>query len=286
MCGIAGFCLNKREHLPLASDIVDALLLEIEERGYDSTGMAWSNRNGTFIRKDAVPAKSFVRRGSTKRVNKGGVPKVVLLHTRFATQGSKANPANNHPIMHGDVIGVHNGHINNDDSIFKTLGVKRHGQVDSEAAFALLNALSTDEQTIAFPELRGRAALAWMDRRDGNETLHLARVDGSPLAIGMTKRGSFFFASTMKLLHDAMELADVDLAWDMDVAEGTYLRVRNGSIVHWDTFDVPRPYMAGGWTPYSTVEREHVAKTYQFPSRWYDYDGEWIDDDTFVPYTF
>jgi glucosamine 6-phosphate synthetase-like amidotransferase/phosphosugar isomerase protein len=277
MCGIAGFCVNKREHLPNLSSIVDELLLQIEARGKDSTGMAYVKPNRKmYLHKDAMPASKYVGKHGTRQVN-GSM--LGILHTRFATQGKPSNRANNHPIWHGNVIGVHNGHINNDDTIFRELGVPRLGQVDSEAAFALLD----NEDTIpALSTLQGGAALAWFDRREGGGTLHLARVSNSPLAVGMTKGGSLFFASTMKMLNDALFIAGVELDWGMEVAEGTYMKVRNGRIESFDSFTPAPPVYASKITALRPRARGTVDA--DMPSRWYGWDGTWLDDDTFVPY--
>lgn len=276
MCGIAGFCISKRDHLPELSSIVDSMLLHIEERGTDSTGMAYVKPDRKmYVHKDAIAASKYVDKYDTRRVNGASLG---VLHTRFATQGSKDNRANNHPIVHGNVVGVHNGHINNDDAIFRDLGVPRMGQVDSEAAFALLD----NEDTIpALSIIQGGAALAWFDKRERGGTLHLARVSRSPLAVGQTKGGSLFFASTMRLLHDSMELADVELDWTMDLSEGTYLKVRGGRIESFESFTPARPVYTPSITAFKP-KRDRAG--YEMPSRWTNYEGTWLDDDTFVPY--
>lgn len=152
----------------------------------------------------------------------------VILHTRWATQGSPENNDNNHPIVTGGVVGVHNGHLNNDDELFKWIGGERIGQVDSEAAFALLDRGGMQPED-ALDYLHGRAALAWLDKRSPRD-LHLARVSGSPLAIGQTRHGSLVFASTMSLLAAACRQAEVRLTWTQYVEEYTYLKVRRGVI--------------------------------------------------------
>ena len=287
MCGIAGFSLSRTDNLPRLSQIADALLLQIESRGQDSTGMAWSTTGRKmYLSKDPIPARSFVRTKRTRMINRTEAVNAVL-HTRFATQGTKAKNVNNHPILHGDVIGVHNGHLNNDDEIFRGLGAKRNGEVDSEAAFALLDSRPDDvDVPTMLGELRGRAALAWLDKRERGSTLHLARVKDSPLALGQTRGGSLFFASTMTLLENAMAAADVELDWKFNVDEGTYIKVRRGKIVSFDSFTPPPVYT---WAPSRTtsnvvpLKRTRLASDY--PSRWTDYDGQWLDDDTFIPFS-
>jgi len=230
MCGIAGFCLHKDESIN-ARKVSMALLNQIVSRGEDATGAAWVQSNKQTkkatiaVSKAPIPAYSFdpylkQMPSSTKRV---------ILHTRWATQGSPENNLNNHPIVSGRIVGVHNGVLSNDKAVFDYFREARKAQVDSEAAFALLN------RTVYAPSevlrsLKGRAALAWLDAKDKRD-LHLARVDGSPLAVGATKTGSLFFASTMPLLVAACADARVDLSWAEDIEPMTYLRVRNGEIL-------------------------------------------------------
>lgn len=254
MCGIAGYCLNMKDHaIPDQARLTAALLSAIEERGHHATGMSWwdtANTDGRIrVRKQAIPATRYIRSG---RVAEEITPTVrtALLHTRFATQGSPKVNANNHPIMAPPVVGIHNGHITNDDALFKRLGVQRTAEVDSEAAFALL---AKDPAPVheVLPRIQGRAAIAWMDKREikdntGGPTLHVARLEGSPLAVGQTKAGSFLFASTMRLLHKACADAGIDsLIWEQELDEYEYMRVRRGKVLEYVTFkhlaDKPKP---------------------------------------------
>lgn len=231
MCGIAGFCLNKDERFN-ARKVSEILLNEIVIRGEDATGCAWvqptdspGGRPTIAVSKAPVPADLFspyLEKMPTKTQR-------VILHTRWATQGSPSNNLNNHPIVSGKIVGVHNGHLSNDKAVFKNLRSERRAQVDSEAAFALIDQTKYAPADV-LRSLEGRASLAWLDARDKRD-LHLARCDGSPLAIGSTVKGSFFFASTRELLERACDKAKVNLAWCEDVLPYTYLRIRNGEIV-------------------------------------------------------
>ena len=49
----------------------------------------------------------------------------VLLHVRDYTKGHPRIAANNHPIRHGSVVGVHNGRILNDDELMAYHGFER-----------------------------------------------------------------------------------------------------------------------------------------------------------------
>jgi len=231
MCGIAGFCLSPNEKIN-ARKVSSCLLKEIASRGKDATGASWvvaptekSKRSTIAVSKAPVPASLFDQYLTKMSTN----TKRAILHTRWATKGSPDDNLNNHPIVSGKIIGVHNGVLNNDDNIFEYLNEERQAQVDSEAAFALLN-LTRHHPADVLRSLQGRAALAWLDAREKRD-LHLARCDGSPLTVGSTEKGSLFFASTEDLLLRACDKAGVDILWYEDLEPYTYIRVRNGEIV-------------------------------------------------------
>ena len=230
MCGIAGFSISDKDHRVIRTRVLsEALLKQIQQRGRDATGAVWSEYtdNGTelYYAKEALPADDFIKR------NISFIPKhtrTALLHTRYATKGSPENPDNNHPIVVPGIIGVHNGHISNDDEVFAELDVERIAEVDSEAIFQLLaNSMDPVE---ALPTLEGRAAIAWYELNDAS-TMHLARLSGSPLWVGHTPNGSLVFASTRGLLTTAAANAKVHLQTIWEVPEFMYLKVVKGQIV-------------------------------------------------------
>ena len=231
MCGIAGFCLAQGEQID-SRKLANSLLIQIQSRGRDATGAAWVNKSDPktkkttiSISKAPVPADRFG--GYLEQMGRG--TRRAILHTRWATKGSPQNNLNNHPIVSGKIVGVHNGVLTNDDAVFDYFGEQRKAQVDSEAAFALLNrTIHTPQEVLR--SLQGRAALAWLDARDKRD-LHLARCNESPLAIAQTAMGSLVFASTMPLLVDACEDARLELTWAENIQPYTYLRIRNGEIL-------------------------------------------------------
>lgn len=232
MCGIAGFCSNAKEHID--AKVLSAALLEgIIERGKDATGAAWYNGKRNEVRYTKAPysAKTFIQ--TRLPLMPSGV-KNVILHTRFATQGTPKNEHNNHPIVIQNLVGVHNGHISNDKEILKAYkDHKRIGEVDSEAAFAI--AKFEKNPLEVFPEMAGRAALAWIDGDRGRE-LNLARVTGSPLCVAQTPLGSTVFASTKPILEKAMKKANLEIEWIAEMSEYEYMKVRNGAITEYTDF--------------------------------------------------
>lgn len=250
MCGIAGFNIADGDFGQVNSQrLARALVSAIEVRGTDATGGAWSQKS-----KDKTEiwyAKQNVRASVWKSYISDYVPKHsrnVILHTRYATQGDPVDNDNNHPIVVPGIIGVHNGHIGNDNELIRDLGVTRIGQVDSEAAFHLISKYQ-DKPQEELGELRGRAALAWF-RTDRPRELNLARVEGSPLAVGQTKAGSVIFASTMELLHKACKDTDIKLDWKIDMTEYSLMTFRNGIMTEFDHIvykHKPSYYPAPSW---------------------------------------
>ena len=238
MCGIAGFSAGRNHNFD-ARVLSAALLTEIVARGYDATGMAWTDRDGkVWYSKIDQDAASFI---DTHLDELDADAKTVILHTRYATKGSPEVEGNNHPIVRPGIVGVHNGVIPNDDEVFEMLQTDRLAQVDSEAAFALL-AEGGMHPTDALTLLDGRVALAWINT-DEADTLHVARWQGSPLAIGQSRLGTFVFASTLSMLAKAGRQAGLGFTMTQDVPEGWYFRVRNG-VIH-DTLPVGVPSTMG-----------------------------------------
>src|SRR3982751_3757609 len=135
LCGIAGYSLglDSRVERTVAAR---ALLAGIAERGADAVGYAHRRPGaGVTIHKQ--------RSGATALLDRIGVPEEatsLLVHVRDFTKGHPSLDANNHPIRHGSVVGVHNGIIKNDDELFEQHRIERaHPEmtVDSEIIFAL-----------------------------------------------------------------------------------------------------------------------------------------------------
>lgn len=264
MCGIAGFCLAPSERNKIDRRVLSAALLDqIQSRGRDATGLAAWNRGGKTItvRKRDVDASEYIRSGRVaQQVSRATC--TVIAHTRYATQGHQRVNSNNHPIIRKPVVGVHNGHVSNDDALFTRLGTERLAQVDSESIFALL-AESPEPVDELLPMIEGGAAIAWLDKRESRDewgpALNLARIRRSPLAVGQTRAGSTIFASTLPLLKKACERANVSLDWHMELGEAERMVIRKGAILSYtdipgvDTDPVVRPmrYLDG------TTDDEH-----------------------------
>lgn len=229
MCGIAGYCLAPSERCN-SSKLSRRLLLGIEERGRHATGAAWRNDDKpqvVQVFKRALPASKLIH-DYAHRITPNASSAV--LHTRWATQGDPSNALNNHPIVCDKVALVHNGHVSNDDEIFQRLNVRRRAKVDTEAIAALL-AYGEGDVTELLSQIRGGAAVAWLNAEDKSNVLHLARVSYSPLHIAQTEAGSVLYASTRLAVVRAARKNNLKLTFHWDVPERTYIKVKDGKII-------------------------------------------------------
>jgi glucosamine 6-phosphate synthetase-like amidotransferase/phosphosugar isomerase protein len=223
MCGIAGYSVSaaSRVDRTLATQ---ALLAGIAERGTDAAGYAWRGpRTRIVTEKQRSGASALLERVSISRD-----ATEVLVHVRAHTKGHPDIAANNHPIRHRSVVGIHNGTIENDDAILTALGRRRYvpdASVDSEAIFALAEATRNDP--CALEAVRGSMAGAWLDEREPG-VLRLARGSGRPLWLGRARQGTFF-ASTRGALALLARTIGLELE-TVEARQGVLLTLVNGRI--------------------------------------------------------
>jgi glucosamine 6-phosphate synthetase-like amidotransferase/phosphosugar isomerase protein len=221
MCGIAGYSLEPGAGIARTL-AAQALLAGIAERGADAVGYAHrATGSSTVVHKR--------RAGASALLGELSVPPdadEVLIHVRDYTKGHPTVEANNHPVRHGDVVGVHNGIIVNDEELFSRHGFERDApgmSVDSEAIFALAEAFGSRARTLE--ELRGSMAAAWVDAREPG-AVYVARGVGRPLWVGATSAG-VFFASTKHALEVFESFTELPLE-KQELDEGTLLRLEEG----------------------------------------------------------
>ena len=196
MCGIVGFVGNHQ-----AAPILLDGLSKLEYRGYDSAGMAVRDGDGAI---EVVKAKGRLKILAEK--TNGGqalAGDCGIGHTRWATHGEPSeNNAHPHCSDDGNVVGVHNGIIENYQELKDKLlrkGYQFYSQTDTEVAIKLIDYyykkyLGTPVDAInhAMVRIRGSYALAVMFR-DYPEEIYVARKD-SPMILGM-ENGECFVAS-------------------------------------------------------------------------------------------
>ena len=235
MCGIAGYSLGNESRIDRTL-AAQALLAGIAERGADAVGYAY--------RDEETPLTVVKRRsGASALLDELRIPgqaTQALIHVRDYTKGHPSIEANNHPIRHGAVVGIHNGIIANDEELFAEYGFPRAEPgmtVDSEAIFAL--AELAESRAEALERLRGTMASAWVDERRC-DVLFVARAVGRPLWLGRGKHETFF-AST----RDALDVVESSLRATLrktELAEGTLVALRAGKPAWSERFIPDRSY--------------------------------------------
>jgi glucosamine 6-phosphate synthetase-like amidotransferase/phosphosugar isomerase protein len=225
MCGIAGYSLSPRARVDRTL-AAQALLAAIAERGADAVGYAYRGRGETYptVVKQRTPASELL-----DRVAVPAEAAQLLVHVRDYTKGHPSIAANNHPVRHGPVVGIHNGIIVNDDELLAAHPGARSEPgmtVDSEAIFAL--AAQSRSSARAFEALHGSMAAAWLDERDP-DLLFAARGVGRPLWLGEGRDG-VFFASTSLALEIVERYCRVTLR-KRELREGTLVVLADGRVV-------------------------------------------------------
>jgi glucosamine 6-phosphate synthetase-like amidotransferase/phosphosugar isomerase protein len=230
MCGIAGYSLRSRSGVgrTLATQ---ALLAAIAERGADAVGYAYRAPGDTYatVVKQRTPASELL-----DRVSVPDAANQLLVHVRDYTKGHPSIAANNHPVRHGPVVGIHNGIITNDDELLAPHSCARaepRMTVDSEAIFAIAAHSRNDAR--ALERLRGAMATGWLDEREPG-VVFVARGSGRPLWVGEGREG-VFFASTKVALEVLEQYCALKLR-KRELKEGRLLALRDGAIVRKQRF--------------------------------------------------
>jgi glucosamine--fructose-6-phosphate aminotransferase (isomerizing) len=202
MCGIVGF----NGHHEAAAVLLDGLT-KLEYRGYDSAGIAV--RDGS---KDATIVKAKGRLDHLKEKTDNGrsvIGTCGIGHTRWATHGEPSeNNAHPHCSDDGNVIGVHNGIIENYQELKEKLlrnGYTFYSETDTEVAIKLVDYyykkyLGTPVDAInhALVRIRGSYALELMFKEYPDE-IYAARKD-SPMILGVADGESFIASDVPAIL--------------------------------------------------------------------------------------
>jgi glucosamine--fructose-6-phosphate aminotransferase (isomerizing) len=219
MCGISAY-IGYREAYP----IVINGLKRLEYRGYDSAGvmiydgekMQLSKTKGKVSDLEAIIDKDPKRK----------VGKIGMGHTRWATHGIP-NDVNSHPHLSqsGDLVLVHNGIIENYDTIKKELisrGYTFKSDTYTEVLVNLIEEVKKNEDCklgkavqLALTNVVGAYAIAVFDKDKPNELI-VARL-GSPIAIGVGEDNNEFFVASdaspfLEYTKNAIYLEDEEMA--------------------------------------------------------------------------
>ncbi len=212
MCGIVGY-VGHRDAAPILLNG----LARLEYRGYDSAGIAVQNGRGLVIQKLAGPLANLRKLAGEQPVHgTSGIG-----HTRWATHGAPTSDnAHPHTDCHGRIAVVHNGILENADTLRAKLESDGHiirSETDTELIAHLIESCEGD-----FLEDRVAGALGWLEgaygllvaSSDEPGKLVVARR-GSPVLLGLGD-GEYFVASDASALlehtRSVVYLNDGDLA--------------------------------------------------------------------------
>ena len=196
MCGIIGY-IGKQRAIPIVLDGLN----QMEYRGYDSSGVAVLERDGSVT---TVRAVGRIANLEEKLMGNHLDGVVAVGHSRWATHGG-VTEANAHP--HSDCKGaihlVHNGIVENYKELKAELTKKGHtftSETDTEVLAHLIEEISDkrhgtsmeDAVRLALQKVRGTYGLAIIDKRE--PTKLIAARNFSPLLLGIGE-GEYFVAS-------------------------------------------------------------------------------------------
>lgn len=231
MCGILGISFQKGctvSSPQITKYILQELFLGMESRGTNATGVAFISGDKISVLKNNVRAKEFVnskefctscwryiKTRHSVTLNDSNKTISIIGHCRAKTKGSSKIRHNNHPIIANNIIGIHNGIIGNDEQIFRKYQIlhpsfERHGQVDSEIIFRLIDHFiyienkSTVEAVAKVVSLIvGSYACVFVDKTNPHQ-LWLFR-DQLPIKLFVYEStGLIVFASTKECIENAV----------------------------------------------------------------------------------
>ncbi len=230
MCGIvaAASCNN------VVNVLIEGLK-KLEYRGYDSAGLAVIGAGGIErVRSTGRVAELEAAAAGTSAVTG-------IAHTRWATHGVPSE-RNAHPHVSGSIAVVHNGIIENYESLRRELSAQGYvftSDTDTESIAHLVEATLKSEPDLfkavqlACRRLVGAYAIAVIDAKQPGKVI-VAR-EGSPLLLGVSETGNYAASDASALLQVTRNMVYLE---NGDIAELTATSV---NIARLDGTPVERP---------------------------------------------
>ncbi len=213
MCGIVAATAS--------NDVVPILvegLKKLEYRGYDSAGIAVISGNGI------ERVRSVGRVAELEAASAATTATTGIAHTRWATHGVPSE-RNAHPHVSGSIAVVHNGIIENYESLRRELTTQGYvftSDTDTESIAHLIQATLKGEPdlstavSLACRQLVGAYAIAVIDHQQPGKVV-VAR-EGSPLLLGLSDAGNYASSDASALLQVTRNMAYLE---NGDIAELT-----------------------------------------------------------------
>ena len=198
MCGIVGYAGKTN----VIKNIMTGLK-SLEYRGYDSSGIAYLDKNNNI--------KIYKKVGQIKNLdqilNYEDEASLGISHTRWATHGGVTD-TNAHPHNQGKITLVHNGIIENYEELKRQLekeGYNFKSSTDSEVAAALIDKLYKENKDML------KTLVILKDKLKGSDAFNIINSDipnkiygirkDVPLIVGVSDHGNMFASDIPAILH-------------------------------------------------------------------------------------
>ena len=269
MCGIVGYT-GKKKAAPILLDG----LANLEYRGYDSAGLAIRDGEANPV---VVKAKGRLK-VLAEKTDGGAALKGTcgIGHTRWATHGEPTeNNAHPHIVDDYNVVGVHNGIIENYQELRDKMirkGYKFYSETDTEVAIKTIDYYYkkyTHDPIEALAKtmvrVRGSYALAVMFK-DHPGKIFVARKD-SPMIIGCDKDASYLASDVpaiLKYTRSVYYINDLEMAC-LDAGSVTFYNLDGDTIektpteIDWDAASAEK----GGFEHFMMKEIHEQPKAVQ-----------------------
>ena len=237
MCGIFGIILSDRSEFKpqlVASTVKDLFKLS-ESRGKEAAGLAIYGPDTIHVYKDAVSATSLIHSNDYKALLKQALESVPLSdkgtlarpfgligHSRLVTNGAQQVHDNNQPVVAGGLVGIHNGIVVNDQSLWAAFpSLDRKYKVDTEIILSLARKFYTETNSwteairSTFGLIEGTASIACLF--DDADILVLGTNNGSLYMCSSADGSVCIFASERYILKTLLKRRYLDIIGDVEI---------------------------------------------------------------------
>ena len=241
MCGLAG-------HIGIADNsrrfyLTLGLARGIDTRGGDAAGFLTVNRGG--VKRSRV-ACEWKRAGHKFLQAAASGSTVCMMHARYATCGKRESSSHAHPFeieRRGSPIlwGAHNGTAPGAWASANRNDRSNIVEVDSQEIFELI----ADEDFDGIRKMRGYGMATWVEAKNPSLVKMCMLSDYADICVVAVKGGGLAWASTPKILDDALNFSRLDLGEVLEMEPG---RIYEASRDNFVPTEVSNVILADPWT--------------------------------------